>query len=196
MSMVFWINRLVLFVILATFFNFGHANEYKTRVKQVETVLQNTEYILAADLDYHLSEQANEALQNGVPLFWKIKIKVKRQRNFWFDKTEVKHEIRYRLQYHALLKMYRVRNENTKAINNFSTLTAALDDMATIRNLSLIQQAELSPNAQYLIDIKVIFEEAELPLPLQTQVILNPRWQLSSDWTQWNLKSKKTSTTN
>jgi hypothetical protein len=168
--------------------NFSQANRYETTVKQVETMLQNDKYILAADLEYHLSEKAIEALQNGVPLLWTIKINVKKQRFFWFDKTDVKHEICYRLQYHALLKMYRVKNEKSGIVNNFSTLTAALDDMATIRNFALIEKAVLSEKKHYSVAIKVVFDESALPLPLQTQVILNPQWQLSSDWSSWNLQ--------
>lgn len=190
MLMVFWNSRPIFFLMCLIFFNSVYANEYETRVKQVDTMLQNDEYVLAADLDYHFSEQATEALKNGVPLFWNIKIKVKKRRNFWFDKTEEKHEIRYRLQYHALLKMYRVRNENTHIVSNFSTLTAALDGMATIRNLPVIQKSKLLPNALYLVDIKIDFEDSELPLPLQTQVILNSQWQLSSNWTQWTLSNE------
>ncbi|MGB4497642.1 MAG: DUF4390 domain-containing protein, partial [Methylococcaceae bacterium] len=78
-------------------------------------------------------------------------------------------------------------NEQTGAVNNFSTLTAALDDMATIRNLPLIDNKLLSQNADYFVAIKAIFNDAELPLPLQTKIIANPQWQLSSDWTEWHL---------
>jgi hypothetical protein len=185
--MVCWIKRSILFFALSSF-HFAYANDYATTVKNVETTLQNDYYILAADLNYHLSKKAIEALQNGVPLLWTIKIKVKKQRPFWFDKTDVKHEIHFRLQYHALLKMYRVKNENTGVVNNFSTLTAALDDMATIRNFSLIEKTILAEKKHYSIAIKVLFEDSELPLPLQTQVLLNPQWQLSSDWSSWNLQ--------
>jgi hypothetical protein len=189
MSMVFWIKRNVLFVVLMILFNLVHADEYASGVKSVEITVKENAYILAADLNYHLSPQSNDALQNGVPLFWTIKIKLKKERNFWFDKTELKYELRYRLQYHALLKMYRVRNENTEIVNNFSTLTAALNYMATIRDLKLLEKKDLLPNTHYLIAVKILFDDSELPLPLQTQVIANSQWQLSSEWTYWNLEN-------
>lgn len=188
MLMVFWIKRFIWICLFFSLFHSVQANEYAANVKQVEISLQNDEYILATDLDYHLSEQAIEALQNGVPLFWKLRIKIQKQRDFWFDKTEVKHEIHYRLQYHALIKMYRVRNEQTGEVNNFSTLTAALDDMATIRNFPLIDKKLLSLKTRYFAAIKVEFDETELPLPLQTKIIANPQWQLSGDWTKWYFK--------
>jgi hypothetical protein len=165
----------------------ANANEYAAEVKYAETTVQYGEYILAADLDYHLSPQANEALKNGVPLFWQIKIKLQQSHDYWFNKTLSKYALRYRLQYHALLKMYRVKNENTGEMQNFSTLTAALNVMATVRDVPLIATNNLSPDAHYLVAIKAVFEDDALPLPLQTQVIANPQWQLSSGWTQWDL---------
>jgi hypothetical protein len=177
--------RNVLFVVLAMLFNVANANEYAAEVKHAETTVQHGACILAADLDYHLSPQANEALQNGVPLFWSIKIKFQESHDFWLNKMLVQHTLRYRLQYHALLNMYRVRNENTGAMSSFSTLSAALNAMATVRDLPLITTKDLLPDAHYLVAIKVIFEDDALPLPLQTQVIANPQWQLSSGWTEW-----------
>ena len=179
--------RNVLFVVLVILFNAANASKYAAEVKHAETSLQQGKYILAADLEYHLSPQANEALQNGVPLFWQIKIKLQQKHDVWFNKTFSTSVLRYRLQYHALLNMYRVKNENTEETRNFSTLTAALNVMATLRDFPLTLKENLLPNAHYLVAIKVFFEDEELPLPLQTQMIANPQWQLSSDWTQWNL---------
>jgi hypothetical protein len=179
-----WLN--LLFVVLIILFNAANANEYAAEVKHAETTVQHDEYILAADLDYHLSPQANEALQNGVPLFWCIRIKLQQSHDFWLNKTLSKYTLRYRLQYHALLNMYRVLNENTGAMNSFSTLSAALNAMATVRDLPLIATKNLVADAHYLVAIKVFFDDDALPLPLQTQVIANRQWQLSSDWTQWN----------
>ncbi len=180
----------VLFVIFVLLFNTANANEYAAEVKQAEVSVRNGEYILAAYLGYHLSPQANDALQNGVPLFWSIKIKLQQQHDFWLNKTLSKQTLRYRLQYHALLNMYRVRNENTGIMNSFSTLSAALNAMATVRDLPLMATKDLLPNVHHLVAIKVLFEDDALPLPLQTQVIANPQWQLSSDWTQWNFPTQ------
>lgn len=184
--------RNVLFVVLVILFNTANASKYAAEVKHAETSLQQGKYILVADFEYHLSPQANEALQNGVPLFWQIKIKLQQQHDVWFNKTFSTSVLRYRLQYHALLNMYRVKNENTGETRNFSTLTAALNVMATLRDFSLTLKENLLPNAHYLVAIKVFFEDEELPLPLQTQMIANPQWQLSSDWTQWDLPTHRT----
>ena len=179
----------LLFAMLCVLNGAVSAEEYKAQVKHAELALSKNDLVLNADLDFHLSPQANEALQNGVPLFWNVKMKVQRMRHFWFDKTLLKRELHYRLQYHALLKMYRVKNENTGVVNSFSTLAAALNEMATVRDFALNTFEEFSANENYVLVIKVIFEDEKLPLPLQTQVLANKQWQLSSDWTNWDLPS-------
>ena len=144
--------------------------------------------MLSADIGYQLSEKATEALRNGVPLFWDIEIKLLQRRNVLWNKTLVDTAIRYRIQYHALLNMYRVRNEGDGTVYNFSTLSAALDLMSAVRDFPLIAESELAPEKQYLLAVKVNFDRDALPLPLRPIAYVDPQWYLSSDWTLWPLK--------
>lgn len=144
--------------------------------------------MLSADIVYQLSKKAMEALQNGVPLFWDIQVKIQQHRDVLWDKTLVDTAIRYRIQYHALLNMYRVSNESTGEVYNFSTLSAALDLMSAVRDFRLIEKAELAPEKQYLCAVKVNFDREALPLPLRPIAYIDPQWYLSSNWTLWPLK--------
>jgi hypothetical protein len=166
----------------------GYADEFAAEVKQAKITLQSNSYVLSADIVYQLSEKAKEALQNGVPLFWNIQVKMLQHRNVLWDKTLVDTAIRYRIQYHALLNMYRVRNEGNGEVYNFSTLSAALDLMSAVRNFRVIEKAELAPEKQYLCAVKVNFDREALPLPLRPIAYIDPQWYLSSDWTLWPLK--------
>lgn len=166
----------------------GQADQFAAEVKQAKITLQGDRYVLFADIVYQLSEKAKDALQNGVPLFWELRIKVEQQRGVLWNKTLVNTAIRYRLQYHALLNMYRVRNEGSGAVYNFSTLPAALDLMSAVRHFPLINKSELISEKQYLCAVKVHFDRNALPLPLRPMAYIDPQWYLSSDWTLWPLK--------
>jgi hypothetical protein len=166
----------------------GYANKFAAEVRRAEITLQGDSYMLSADIIYQLSDKAMEALQNGVPLFWDLQVKVQQQRNVLWNKTLVDTAIRYRIQYHALLNMYRVRNEGNGEVYNFSTLSAALDLMSAVRDFRLIEKAELAPEKQYLCAVKVNFDRDALPLPLRPIAYIDPQWYLSSDWTLWPLK--------
>jgi hypothetical protein len=166
----------------------SYSGEYSAEVKQVEITLQGDSYMLSAVIVYELSENAKEALQNGVPLFWDIHIKILQHRDFLWDRVLVDTVIRYRIQYHALLNMYRVRNEVKGEVYNFSTLSAALDLMSTVSNFRLMKKVELASDKRYLCAMRVNFDREALPLPLRPMAYIDPQWYLSSDWTLWPLK--------
>jgi hypothetical protein len=180
-----------LLVIFCLWANAVHATE----VQQAEISIRGTQYVLSADIDYQLSDTAKEALQSGVPLFWTVRIKLLQQRDILWAKTLMEASIRYRLQYHALLNMYRVvivqpdstTIEQSGDSHNFSTLSAALDSMANLRNVPLLDVAEIQPEKQYFVHIKAQFERDALPLPLRPIAYTDPQWYLSSDWTVWSL---------
>jgi hypothetical protein len=165
-----------------------YAGEFGAEIKQAEITLQGDIYVLSADIVYQLSEKAKEALQNGVPLFWDIQVRLLQHRDVLWNKTLVDTAIRYRIQYHALLNMYRVRNEVNGDIYNFSTLSAALDLMSAIRDFPLLKSIEIAPEKQYLFALRVNFDREALPLPLRPTAYIDPQWYLSSDWTLWPLK--------
>lgn len=163
------------------------AEGFGVDVKNAEIRLHGDSYLLAADIDYRLSARAKEALQNGVPLFWDIHIKTLQHRDYFWDNTLTNTGIRYRIQYHALLNMYRVRNEGSRELYNFSTLSAALDLISTIRDFPVMDKALYVSGKRYAVGIKVTLDRDALPLPLRPIAYTNPQWYLSSAWTLWPL---------
>ncbi|MBK8816608.1 MAG: DUF4390 domain-containing protein [Methylococcaceae bacterium] len=157
-------------------------------VKSAETSLLGDDYVLNADIDYQLSNKATEALKNGVPLLWTYQFKVEELRDYLWNKTIIEKNILYRVQYHALLNVYRVKNESNGSVNNFSTLQAALDLLSTLRDYRLLEKSKILVSKTYLAKIKISFERDALPLPLRPIAYLNSQWYLSSDWFVWPLK--------
>ncbi len=160
----------------------AYPNNFGVTVTSAETYLLGDDYVLTADIDYQLSEKAKEALNNVVALFWTYQFKVQEHHDYLWDNTLVEKDFRYRVQYHALLKMYRVINESNGAVNNFSTLYAALDLLSTLRDYRLIEKAKSDDKKQYVVGVKITFERDALPLPLRPVAYMNPQWYLSSDW--------------
>ncbi|MDD5277273.1 MAG: DUF4390 domain-containing protein [Methylovulum sp.] len=165
-----------------------NAGDFAAVIKGVQMDVRDDSYVLSAEISYKLSEQVKEALQSGVPLFWNIQIKVHRPRHILWQKTLAEETLRYRLQYHALLNMYRVRNETSGEIYNFSTLPAALDLMSNLHDVRLVDWVGLAQEKQLLVELKVEFDRSALPLPLRTIAYLNRQWYLSSYWTVWPWK--------
>jgi hypothetical protein len=166
----------------------GYADSFAVEIEHAEIILQDDSYVLSAAINYQLSPRALDALKNGIPLFWILQVKVQQQRDYLWDRTVVDKNIRYRIQYHALLNMYRVRNETLGGVFNFSTLSAALDLMSTVRDFRIMDKTEIASGKDYLAKIKVTLDRNALPLPLRPIAYANPQWYLSSDWYVWPLK--------
>ena len=156
-------------------------------VKSAAISLEGDNYLLSAEVDYRLSAKAKEALQNGIPLYWDIHIKTLQHRDYVWDKILVTAVIRYRIQYLALLNMYRVRNENSGEQYNFSTLPVALALMSTLHDVRVLGKSIYAPERRYSVAIKVTLDRDALPLPLRPVAYTSPQWYLSSDWTLWPL---------
>ena len=168
-------------------FSLSYAEGFSAEVKQAEMTLQGDKYLLSTNLIYHFSEKAKDALQNGVPLFWDLQVKLQQRRTFIWNKTVLQTFIRYRIQYHALLNMYRVINEGNGEGYNFSTFSAALELMSVVTDFPLIEQSRIASDKDYLLVVKVNFDRDALPLPLRPIAYIDPQWYLSSDWTLWPL---------
>jgi hypothetical protein len=167
----------------------GVCDNAKVTVKKAELKLQGDDFVVSADIQFKLSEKATDALKNGVPLIWTYRFRIQ-QPSFFLWKTTLEDKgFRYRIQYHALLNMYRVKNENTGEMENFSTLRAALELLSTLRNYKFISKNAIEDKKIYTIGIKITFEKEELPLPLRPIAYLNPQWYLSSDWYEWTLEN-------
>lgn len=164
---------------------FLHADESITEVRSINFELRNGQYFLSADIQYALTQTAREALQKGIPLYWDVLIKVVRERNWLWNKTLVDFKIRYRIQYHALLNNYRVTNITSSDSTNYATLAAALEGMAEIRNIAILDEEDIEKDESYRVSVKTRFDREALPLPLRPASYVNPQWYLSSDWLQW-----------
>lgn len=158
------------------------------QVNHAELVPVNGKYLLSSDLDYQLSPRAVKALQSGVPLFWDIKVVVSRYRSYLWNKEVANRDLRFRIQYNALLNLYQVRNENSGNTYSFSTLGAALSLMSTLRNIYVVDVDALADDENYYAAVKVKLDRDALPLPLRPAAYTNSQWYLASDWYEWLLK--------
>jgi Domain of unknown function (DUF4390) len=181
-------TALLLYLLLLLIPASAYPSDTGVKVTSAETALLGEDYVLTANIDYQLSKKAIEALNNGVSLFWTYEFKVQEHHDYLWDNTLVEKSFRYRIQYHALLKMYRVINESNGAVDNFSTLQAALDLLSTVRDYRLVEKAKISDQESYIAGMKITFERDALPLPLRPVSYVNSQWYLSSDWYIWPLK--------
>jgi len=163
------------------------ANGFAARVRYLNVQKNDLSYVLNARLDYHLSPIANEAIQKGVPLSWKLLIKIQQHGLLW-NKTLFHAEIPFIIQYHALLNQYSVKNSNSDEGEMFTSLKAAIKFMGTIHALKLLKTALLQADKSYFVSVKIQFDREFLPIPLRPESYFDSGWSLSSDWKIWPIQ--------
>jgi hypothetical protein len=164
------------------------ANAAAFNIKDVQINQVDNVYRLNARIDYQLSEQAHEALSNGVPLTLKVQLFVEKVwRGFW-EPSPFATTLSFQIRYHALTELYRIVDGQTGDEQNFVTREAALHALGEITNLPIVSPAKLTPGESYQLRLRADLDIESLPLPLQPLAYLGRGWKLTTGWSQWPLQ--------
>lgn len=150
-------------------------------IENANTRLHDGVYQLNADINYELSEEVLEALNNGIKISMLITVKVEQPRPYLWNQLIVEKLLRYRLKYHALTGQYIVElgNDNQRS---YLSLGSALRALGQIRALPLLSKRRLPDPKGILVRIKSELDADALPAPLRPVTWLSSHWKLSSKW--------------
>lgn len=178
---------LLMLMLITTLTSAGTDGEFRIRSGAIS--LREGVYYLDADVEYQLSQVAQEALDNGVPLYVELEINVIQPHwwSWWWDDVVAELTQRYRLQYHALSQRYVLTAINSGESRSFRRPRAMLAELGKIQGLPVIDAELLQPAQQYLVRAQARLDLDALPRPLRTIVYLSPEWHLVSDWHQWQI---------
>jgi len=179
-----WARALMLTVFV---FGAGLAEAKKPfEIRNASSRLADGVWFANAQIDYRLSEDALEALQNGVALTIQLQIEVNRVRRFWVDAQVASLQQGYLLRYQPLSERYVVRNLNSGEQSSYATLFSALNDMGRIVDLPIIDASVLE-DAKYEISMRAVLDQDTLPGPLRLIAFWGEGFRLVSDWYTWTL---------
>jgi hypothetical protein len=163
----------------------AHASDFF--ITGVHTEVKEGVYLLDADIDYRFSDEALQALSNGVPLTVQLTIEVSRVRNWWLDAEVAILEQRYSLQYHALSHQYLLRNLNSGAFYSFPHYRGAVKALGSVREFPLLDSKLILADEDYRVSMQAELDIEALPSPLRPVAYITPNWRLKSDWYSWSL---------
>lgn len=146
-------------------------------------------YALDADINYHFSDTAIDALQNGVPLTLIIRLRVKRIRNWWWDETVISENRQRVIRFHPLARAYQLTTTESGVTENFASLNTLLHALGRIRNSPVDAAGKLTTGEYYRAALSVALDIESLPLPLRPTAYLSSQWHLNSPWFQWSFAS-------
>ncbi|MGB1702798.1 MAG: DUF4390 domain-containing protein, partial [Cycloclasticus sp.] len=151
----------ILILILLTSFGTSHAEEKASiNIESAELILQDKTYFLNAQIHYHLSDEAIDALHNGISLTFNVDLSITESRKWLWEKYHHQLSFPYQLKYHTLAKTYLVSN---------STNDIPVHALKTNHNL------DISASLNAYLDIEA------LPLPMRPLAYITSGWYLHSN---------------
>lgn len=157
------------------------------RLQQPQIRLDHGTYVMSGSVVFTFSQEALEALDNGVPLTIVTHIQVRRSDAWMWEDSLLDLQLRRAIRYRPLSKRYEVYQLPGTGGREFVTREAAIRALGEIADLRLVEQKNLDPERAYEVQMKVFLDIEELPLPLRPMAYLAPSWKLSSGWKKWPL---------
>ena len=156
-------------------------------VREAHTELRDDVYYLHANIDYHFSQPALEALEKGVPLTVVMRIEILHERSYLWSRKVASLEQRYQLSFHALSQQYMLRNLNSGSQYIFPSFDAVRIVLGTVVDLPVIDGYLLEEGGTYSGRLMAELDVDQLPVPLRLLALVSKDWQLNSEWYTWPL---------
>ena len=158
---------------------FSYSEENEILIKDV--VINDKENLKYINFNQEISlgHLITKAINKGIPLVFKVTVKIVEIKDIWLTKTVLKKVGYYQIEYKALRKVYKIKDVNGNKYE-YRFIDEAIQKISKVENLefSFINK---NKNKNYELWLNVNLERKKLPKPLQVNYF---------DRT-WNVKSNK-----
>jgi hypothetical protein len=158
---------------------FSYSKENEILIKDV--VINDKENLKYINFNQEISlgHLITKAINKGIPLVFKVTVKIVEIKDIWLTKTVLKKVGYYQIEYKALRKVYKIKDVNGNKYE-YRFIDEAIQKISKVEDLefSFINK---NKNKNYELWLNVSLERKKLPKPLQVNYF---------DRT-WNVKSNK-----
>ena len=154
-------------------------------VRSASIALDEGVYELDARLDLSLPAGARRAIDAGLTLRLNYEIEIGRVRRYLPDPEVASLVQSYELSYHALSQRYLVRNLNTGEQFDHGSLDGALERLAEVRGLPLIDSSLLESGPTYEFRVRAEIDMRTAPDALNWLLFWTDDWSATSEWYAW-----------
>jgi len=142
---------------------------------------------LDADFSFNLTPKLEEAVANGVPLYFVVDFELTRPRWWWFDERLASKRLQVRLAYHVLSRKYRLSTGQLQ--QSFATLDDALRVLQRVRNWLVVDRSVALASGDYDAAVRMRLDTTQLPKPFQINALTSGDWHLDSPWLRFTYRS-------
>jgi len=153
-------------------------------VRSAELRADEDTYVLNAEFELSLNATLEEALQNGVPLYFALDFELVRPRRFWLDEKVLSLSTQYRVSYNALTRQYRVASGLLG--QTFDALDEVERFLSRVTSRPVVRADEVQKGARYEAAVRLRLDVNQLPKPFQLSALASREWSPQSEWYRWS----------
>ena len=148
---------------------------------------------LSASMQFDLPSQVEDALRQGIPMYFTAEAQVQRERWYWSDQQLGTATRYYRLTHQPLTKRWRLHISNTAFASSgtglalgqsYDQLDEALGAIQRISRWKILEPAQLSATSGVSVQLRFRVDLSALPRPLQIGALGRSGWNLQLARTQ------------
>ncbi len=172
-------------LLLLTFFAYAAvATAEGIELRRASIDVGDEGYVVNADFSVELRSRQEEAINNGLSLYFLVEFEATRSRWYWLDEKVIAQQLRLRLTYQPLTRQYRL---SSGALHqNFTSLDEALRTLARVRSWLIPPVSNFKTGETYSGALRMRLDLSQLPKPFQVDALTSRDWNLSSDWKRWS----------
>ena len=148
---------------------------------------------LSASMQFDLPSQVEDALRQGIPMYFTAEAQVQRERWYWSDQQLGTATRYYRLTHQPLTKRWRLHISNTAFASSgtglalgqsYDQLDEALGAIQRISRWKILEPTQLSATSGVSVQLRFRVDLSALPRPLQIGALGRSGWNLQLARTQ------------
>lgn len=173
-------------LLLAVALSCGMRTAFADDIELLEARLEQTEegVALNADFAFDFNARLEQAVTNGVPLYFVVEFELTQPRWYWFDERTASRRRQTRLSYHALSRHYRLSTGLLQ--QNYASLGEALAVLRRVRNWLVLDRSTPLSEANYQAALRMRLDLSLLPKPFQVNALTSREWHLESEWRRFS----------
>lgn len=159
----------------------------KSEVADLRLERQDDGLHLSALIRFELTAPVEDALNKGVPIFFRAEAEVMHERWYWYDRKVASASKTFRLAYQPLARRWRLnatlgaQGDGGGALSqHFDTLSEALATMRRITAWKIAEAADLASGARHRVDFSFKLDLAQLPRPFQIGAVGQADWNINA----------------